>query len=103
MSQNLLALSERPSGIRLYADALKMGTSTGKLRELWKVFEAAFGQNDDALVGSLSRCEAATEMEFTRDELQDLLVLRGRASHAYSRADLDEIIEVWAAPRTSCS
>lgn len=92
--QNLIALSERPSGIRLYADALKMGTSTGKLRELWKVLEAAFGQKDDELVDSLSRCSAATDMEFTRDELRELLVLRGRASHAYSRADLAEIVAV---------
>jgi hypothetical protein len=38
-AENIEALCERPSAIRLYADALRMGTASGKLRELWKIFE----------------------------------------------------------------
>jgi hypothetical protein len=91
---NVAAIYERASGIRLYADALRMGTSAGKLREFWRVLEAAFGAKDDELVDLLSRCEAATDMEFTHDELRELLVLRGRASHASSRSRIEEIATV---------
>lgn len=91
---NIASLCERASGIRLYADALKMGTSSGQVRELWRVLEAAFGAKNEALVGLLARCAAAQDMEFTEQELRELLTLRGRASHAYSRPDLDEIVAV---------
>jgi hypothetical protein len=79
---------ERESGIRLYADALKMGTSAGRLREFWRVLEAAFGVKDDDLIDLVSRCEVATDMELTRDDLRGLHTLRGRASHASTRAGM---------------
>jgi hypothetical protein len=92
--QNVALLCQRPSGIRLYADALKMGTRSGQFRELWRVLEAAFGAKHHELVDLLARCPAATEMEFDRDELHELLVLRGRASHASSRDDMQEVVRV---------
>lgn len=93
---NVASLYQRATGIRLYADALRMGTSAGQLREFWRTLESAFGEKDDVLVDLLSRCEAATDMEFTSDELHDLLVLRGRASHASSRANtsIEEVAAV---------
>lgn len=91
---NVSNLYLRPSGIRLYADALRMGTSAGQLREFWRVLEAAFGVKDDELLDLLSQCDAATDMEFTRDELRELLVLRGRASHASSRSKIKEVAAV---------
>ncbi len=94
VSTNVSILCQRPSAIRLYGDALKMGTSTGRVREMWRVLEAAFGAKGQELVDLLSRCEAAQDMEFTKQELQDLHTLRGRASHASSRADFDEVASV---------
>jgi hypothetical protein len=94
VQKNLAALYERAAGIRLYADALRMGTSAGQLREFWRVLEAAFGAKGDELVGLLSECGVATDMEFTPAELRNLLVLRGRASHASSRAEIEEVAAV---------
>lgn len=94
VSSNVSILCQRPGAIRLYGDALKMGTSSGRVRELWRVLEAAFGAKDQELVDLLARCEVSQDMEFTGDELRGLLVLRGRASHASSRADFDEFASV---------
>lgn len=87
---NIAFLNERPAATRLYADALKMGTSAGRLREFWRVLESAFGEDGGTLVGLVSSCEAARDMEFTESEFRDLYKLRGRASHAQSKSGVDE-------------
>jgi len=92
--ENIAFLWSRPEAVRLYADALKMGTSTGRLRELWRVLEAAFGEQGKKLVGYVSQCDAAIEMEFSAEELEDLRTLRGRASHAQSSAGLGHAVAV---------
>lgn len=92
--QNVAFLSDRVAGVRLFADALKTGTSAGLFRELWRVFESGFGKRDKDLIALLSTCEVATDMEFTDHELNELLVLRGRASYAQSKAALSEVVAV---------
>lgn len=94
VGENISALSERRGGIRLYADALQMGTDSGRLRELWRVLEAAFGEQGPKLVELAAACSAARDLEFTQAELSELKVLRGRASHASSRAGAEEIAYV---------
>lgn len=94
VGQNISALGERRSGIRLYANALQMGTDSGRMRELWRVLEAAFGEQGPRLVELVATCSAAQDLEFTRAELSELMVLRGRASHASSRAGAKEVAEV---------
>jgi hypothetical protein len=91
---NIAALYERAGGVRLYVDALRMGSSAAQLREYWRVFEAAFARKDRRLVALLSDCAAARDMEFTPDELEDLRTLRGRASHADSKAGIEEVAAV---------
>jgi hypothetical protein len=44
------------------------------------------------LVGLLASYPPATQLGFDRQELRDLLTLRGRASHADSRTALQELI-----------
>lgn len=94
VAQNITALSERRSGIRLYADALQMGTDSGRLRELWRVLEAAFAQQGEDLVRLVAACPAAQDLEFTQAELSTLRALRGRASHAGSRDGAEEVARV---------
>lgn len=71
-----------------------MGTSTGRFRELWRVLEAAFGEEGSKLVECVSQCDAALDMEFSAEELEQLRALRGRASHAQSSAGIDEAVAV---------
>jgi hypothetical protein len=94
VSENISFLCTRPGAVRLYADALTMGTSAGRLRELWRVLEAAFGEQGRKLVDCLSKCEVAVEMEFSAKELWLLYRLRGRASHAESSSGIDEAVAV---------
>jgi hypothetical protein len=89
VGQNVALLVRRASGVRLYSDALKMGTSAGRLRELWRVVESAFAAKNDRLVSLVSDCQVAKDLGFTHEELRQLLVLRGRASHASSRAQIN--------------
>ena len=53
--------------------------------------EAAFGIQDDELVGLISGYEPAQQLGFSEQELKRLLVLRGRASRANSKAGIEEI------------
>jgi hypothetical protein len=87
-------LLSRAPGIRLYADALRLTTDVAQFRELWRVLESAFRATDDELVRLLASFPPAQEMEFDADELEEFLVLRGRASHAQSKGGVHELIHV---------
>jgi hypothetical protein len=80
--------------LRIYADALKLGTGAARFRELWRVLESAFNRQDDELVALLADYPPARAMAFSRDELKQLLVLRGKASHAASRAGVKQLLAV---------
>ncbi len=58
------------------------------------MLESAFAAQDDRLVALLTEYRPAQEMGFDRDELKQLLIIRGRASHGTSRRGLDEILAV---------
>ena len=95
-SDSVTALLPRRVGLRLYAGAIKLTLDVAQFRELWRVLESAFRQTDADLVGSLAAYVPATEMGFDEDELKDLLVWRGRASHAQSKAGERELVAVEA-------
>jgi hypothetical protein len=88
------ALIPKTIGLRLYADAIALNADVARYRELWRVLESAFGLRDDALVAALAGFRPAQELGFDRDELRQLLILRGQASHAATSGGLDEILRV---------
>jgi hypothetical protein len=93
-TQAVGALLDRASGVRIYAMALALGTSSARFRELWRVLEAAFQLKDSALIRRLADYEPARQLAFDRDELKELHTLRGRASHAESRSGVHELEHV---------
>jgi hypothetical protein len=93
-SAGVAALLDRSAGVRLYADALKQGSDVATFRDLWRVLESAFQSRDDDLVRLLAAYPPAQQMKFDETELRSLLVFRGRASHAQSKAGIEELITV---------
>ena len=93
-ADTLRALIPKTTGLRLYADAVALNADVAKYREFWRVLESAFALQDDALVAALAAYPPAQELGFGEDELHELLVLRGRASHARTRGGLDELLRV---------
>jgi hypothetical protein len=98
-ADSVQAVLPKTAGLRLYADALALNTDVARYRELWRILESAFGLQDDALVHALAAYPPAQELEFDRDELRELLVLRGRASHAATKGGLTEILRIGAEAR----
>lgn len=92
-SQIVGVLSRAP-GLRIYSDALISSVPSAQFRDYWRVLESAFGLIDEDLVAALAAYPPALELNFGKEELRSLLVLRGRASHAKSRKGLDELAEV---------
>jgi hypothetical protein len=88
------ALLTRTAGVRLYADALQLTLDVAKFRELWRVLESAFANTDEDLVQLLASYPPTQQLSFDAEELRDLLVLRGRASHAQSKVGVSELIAV---------
>ncbi len=95
-AESITALTKRPVGVRLYADALKSSFAPAQFRDLWRVLESAFNRTDAELVRLLSRFAPCAQLGFDRDELTQLLVLRGRASHAATRqaVSLEEVASI---------
>jgi hypothetical protein len=89
-TETLDKLLAREVGLALYSDALRLSTPIGRFRELWRVLESAFGQKDSDLLSSLANYEPAVKLECGYEELRELHILRGQASHAESSAGLDE-------------
>ncbi|MCW3002615.1 MAG: hypothetical protein JWQ20_1913 [Conexibacter sp.] len=87
-------LLDRSAGLRLYSDALKLSLAVARYRELWRVLESAFQRRDDELIQLLAAFSPARAMRFTEEELKGMLILRGRASHAQSKAGQQELIDV---------
>lgn len=92
--QILRTLASKEVGMTLYSQALLAKDCVAKYRDLWKVLESAFGAKDKELVRLLARYGPATELCFTLDELHNLLILRGRASHAKTRSGMKELRHV---------
>jgi hypothetical protein len=84
----------KTAGLRLYADAVALPADVAKYCELWRCLESAFGLKEGDLVKALASYEPAQELGFDAEELRELQVLRGRLSHAESRAGLEEILRV---------
>jgi len=85
------SLSKKESGLEIYTQAIRIQESVASFREFWKILEAAFGVSDDKLIEILTDFKPAKELGFTKDELKELLVLRGRASHAESKSGIREL------------
>ncbi|HEX3804853.1 MAG TPA: hypothetical protein VHV75_18655 [Solirubrobacteraceae bacterium] len=88
------ALMPRAVGLRLYADAVAHTADVARYRELWRILESAFGLQDDDLVAALAAYPPAQELGFGSDELRELKILRGQASHAATRGGLSELLRV---------
>jgi hypothetical protein len=106
-AQNIEAVLPRRTGMRIYADALRTSFDVAQFRELWRVLESAFGATSNALMELLESYPPAQHMGFDRSELRQLLVLRGRASHAQSKTGIRELTLVERAcsthlPRLRC-
>ncbi len=87
-------LMPRRVGLRLYANAMKANLAVAQFREFWRILEAAFGKRNDELVTLLAKYEPARKLGFDEAEVKQLLVLRGRASHAQSSAGINELVYV---------
>lgn len=97
--ESVFELQKKETGLRLYAAAMAQYEPAGQFRELWRVFEAAFRKQDDALVTMLSKYQPAKELGFSKSELKKLLVLRHRSSHANSQAGIEGLRTVDIATR----
>jgi len=84
-------LFSRSAGLRLFSDSLRNQQASAQFRDLWRLLEAAFHSKDVELVRHLAEFTPAKKMRFTEGELSELLILRGRVSHAESKAGLKEI------------
>jgi hypothetical protein len=93
-ADNISALLDKTTGLELYSAALKAGLAHAQFRDLWRVLESAFREKNEELVKLLAAYPPAVAMQFDEKELKALLVLRHRASHAYSRAGLTEVLRV---------
>lgn len=94
IAENLQAVLQRRVGVRLFADAVALSEGVAQFRELWRILESAFGKTDSDLVALLADYKPAQAMRFNEAELRELLTLRGRASHAQSKAGLRELAAV---------
>jgi hypothetical protein len=81
-------LVSRRFGLALYTEALLLERPIARFRELWRLLESAFGLTDGDLIRAMADFPPANSLGFDQKELRDLLVLRGRASHAESRMGL---------------
>ena len=75
----------------------------GRFREFWRVLESAFGQKDAELLDSLAEFRPAIHLGFALEELRQLQILRGRASHAETQLGWRNTIPCpeWSSP-VSC-
>ena len=89
-NSTLEALAAKELGLTLYAQALLLQEPIAAYCEFWKLLESAFGVKGDQLISCLSDFMPAQQLKFTTDELRQLHILRGRASHAESRSGIDE-------------
>lgn len=90
------ALTKKEIGLALYAQALLVQEPIAAYRDFWKLLESAFGEKDDKLIQCLSDYPPAQELKFKSEELRQLNILRGRASHAESRLGVDEHRKVYS-------
>ncbi|HEX3911774.1 MAG TPA: hypothetical protein VHW67_13845 [Solirubrobacteraceae bacterium] len=72
--------------VTIYREALRMETNVGQFRELWRTLEFAFQAHGPKLVELLAAFPPVAELGFDRTELEAIRVLRGKISHAASRA-----------------
>ena len=84
-NERVAALLQRAPGVRLYRDAHGL-PPVPRFRELWRVLESAFAMTGADLVWLLASYPPAKRLGFDETELEELRTLRGRASHAHSRA-----------------
>jgi hypothetical protein len=92
--ETIASLMSKHSGLHLYANAMQANLAVAQFRELWRVLEATFGKRDDELMALLAKYEPAKKLRFDEAEIRQLLVLRGRASHAQSKAGIKELVFV---------
>lgn len=91
-SQELIdRLIKRGPGLRLYTGA---PGPINRFRDLWLVLESAFGIDGNRLIEALAEYPPVVSHGPTRDVLKQLMVVRGRASHAATKAPGREWSEI---------
>jgi hypothetical protein len=75
----------------VYDDVLDSSREATRFLALWRTLEFAFQAEGKALTDLLLAYPRVTEMGFDRVELEELRAIRGRLSHAVSRAGLAEL------------
>ena len=93
-NKTITDLMSRRVGLRLYANAMQANLAVAQFREFWRILEAAFGERGNKLVALLAKYEPARKLGFDEAEVEQLLLLRGRASHAQSSAGIIELVYV---------
>jgi hypothetical protein len=71
--------------VRVYPEVLNSNEPAAKFRQLWRVLELSFQAHGRDLLDLLEAFPPVQRLGFDRAELERLLVLRGRLSHAASR------------------
>jgi hypothetical protein len=93
----LIEALARRGAASVYREALRTDTQIGQFRELWRTLEFTFQAHGRLLVDLLAAFPPAAELDFDREELDELRTLRGKISHAASRSGSTELAESRAA------
>jgi hypothetical protein len=93
--ESVAALLPKRAGLHLYAEALHLATPQARYRDVWRILESAFAASDQAL---LARFPPLADINVTLDEVKELHVYRGRASHAQSRSGVSELRHIGHSP-----
>ena len=86
----ILHLIPKTIGLEIYAQAISTNESLIQFRELWRVLESAFTLTDEKLCKTLSKFQPVMDVPLSYQSIKNLLVLRGRASHANSKKGANE-------------
>ena len=89
--QLMIALLKKSAGLRLYAGAIG---PIARYRDLWLILESAFGVDGERLVRRLAEYPPVVKHGPSPEVLHRLLVIRGRVSHAATKAPAREFIEI---------
>jgi hypothetical protein len=91
VDERLIAELARRGAVAVYREALRTDTQIGQFRKLWRTLEFAFQAHGTLLVELLAAFPPVVELEFDRQELEELRMLRGKISHAASRSGSAEL------------
>jgi hypothetical protein len=81
-TEHLTALSDRPDGVALLAEALAHDHVTGRLHEFMRLFERAFALAPSQCEKKLAQLLEGADLGYDRNEVRTWIDLRNPATHA---------------------